>query len=150
MSLLSGPLSWPLSFPTWRQLKCQSVLAAVCVVATTLGTPVQARESIEKVVTLEAVALSALPREAQKTHRLVLAGGPFPYEKDGVVFGNRERILPRKTRGYYHEYTVPTPGARNRGAKRLVCGGKAPTSPDICYYSDDHYASFRQIQTNQP
>jgi len=89
--------------------------------------------------------LTALPPEAQTTHRLVLAGGPFPQAKDGVVFGNRERRLPPRARGYYHEYTVRTPGARNRGARRLVCGGTPPTKPEVCYYTDDHYASFRKI-----
>ena len=91
------------------------------------------------------VALSALPREAQQTHQLILSGGPFPYAKDGVVFGNRERQLPKKARGYYHEYTVKTPGARNRGARRIVCGGEPPSNPEVCYYTEDHYASFRKI-----
>lgn len=93
-----------------------------------------------------AVALAALPPEARQTHRLILNGGPFPHDKDGSVFGNRERSLPRKARGYYREYTVKTPGARNRGAKRIVCGGKPPTQPDTCFYTDDHYASFRRIE----
>lgn len=92
------------------------------------------------------VALAALPPEARQTHRLILSGGPFPYEKDGTVFGNRERNLPRMARGYYREYTVKTPGARTRGAKRIVCGGKPPTQPDTCFYTDDHYASFRRIE----
>lgn len=92
-----------------------------------------------------AVALSALPAEAQQTHRLIRTGGPFRYDKDGTVFGNRERLLPRRERGYYREYTVPTPGARNRGARRIVCGGSPPTHPEACYYTDDHYASFRLI-----
>jgi ribonuclease T1 len=87
-----------------------------------------------------------LPPEARQTHRLILSGGPFPYEKDGTVFGNRERNLPRMARGYYREYTVKTPGARTRGAKRIVCGGKPPTQPDTCFYTDDHYASFRRIE----
>ena len=90
----------------------------------------------------QAVALTALPVEAAATHRLVLAGGPFPYEKDGSVFGNRERLLPSQVRGYYREYTVPTPQSRDRGARRIVCGGPLP---DACYYTDDHYASFRLI-----
>jgi ribonuclease T1 len=93
----------------------------------------------------EAVALSALPSEAAATHRLILTGGPFPYPKDGSVFGNRERLLPSQVRGYYREYTVPTPQSRDRGARRIVCGGQRPTVPDACYYSDDHYASFRLI-----
>lgn len=91
------------------------------------------------------VALTALPPQAQTTYRLILNGGPFPYEKDGSVFGNRERLLPARARGYYREYTVKTPRARNRGARRIVCGGQRPTQPDSCYYSDDHYARFRTI-----
>ena len=91
------------------------------------------------------VALAALPAEAQATHRLILAGGPFPYEKDGTTFFNRERLLPGKPRGFYREYTVRTPGARNRGARRLVCGGEPPTKPEACFYTADHYASFRRI-----
>lgn len=91
------------------------------------------------------VALTALPPEAQTTHRLILAGGPFPYAKDGSVFGNRERLLPLNPRGHYREYTVKTPGARNRGARRIVCGGKPPTRPEACYYTSDHYASFNLI-----
>jgi ribonuclease T1 len=91
------------------------------------------------------VALADLPVEAQATHRLILAGGPFPYPKDGVVFGNRERQLPREPRGFYHEYTVPTPGSRHRGARRIVCGGNPPVNPQTCYYTGDHYATFRQI-----
>ncbi|RVT89007.1 ribonuclease [Inhella crocodyli] len=94
------------------------------------------------------VALSALPTQAQRTHQLILAGGPFPYAKDGTVFGNRERLLPAQPRGHYREYTVRTPGARNRGARRLVCGGVPPTRPQVCYYTEDHYASFRQVLTN--
>jgi len=91
------------------------------------------------------VALAELPPEAQQTEKLIRAGGPFPYPKDGVTFGNRERLLPRRERGYYREYTVPTPGSRNRGARRIVCGGVPPVKPEICYYTEDHYASFRRI-----
>jgi ribonuclease T1 len=92
-----------------------------------------------------AVPLSRLPAEAQATHRLIYQGGPFPYAKDGSVFGNRERSLPREPRGHYHEYTVRTPGARDRGARRIVCGGNPPTRPNACFYTDDHYSTFRQI-----
>ena len=91
------------------------------------------------------VALVALPQQAQATHQLILSGGPFPYSKDGTVFGNRERLLPSKARGFYREYTVKTPGSRDRGARRIVCGGKPPTQPEACFYTDDHYASFKQI-----
>ena len=90
------------------------------------------------------IALNALPAQGVETYQRILRGGPFPYEKDGVVFGNRERLLPMAKRGYYREYTVKTPGSRNRGARRLVCGGPA-TTPDACYYTADHYASFRRI-----
>lgn len=90
------------------------------------------------------IALSALPVQGQQTHQLIRQGGPFPFDKDGVVFGNRERILPMQKRGYYREYTVKTPGSRDRGARRIVCGGPA-TTPDACFYSADHYASFRKI-----
>ena len=95
---------------------------------------------------LATVTLSGLPAQAHHTYRLILAGGPFPYEKDGIVFGNRERILPARRRGYYREYTVRTPGLRDRGGRRIVCGGWQPALPDVCYYSADHYSSFRQIQ----
>ncbi len=83
-----------------------------------------------------------LPPEAIATLRLIEAGGPFPYRKDGSIFHNRERLLPDKPRGYYREYTVPTPGARNRGARRLVTGGDPP---EVIYYTEDHYRSFRRV-----
>lgn len=93
---------------------------------------------------MASVTLDHLPREARETLELIRAGGPFPFSKDGVVFGNRERLLAPRKRGYYREYTVPTPHARNRGARRIVCGGPART-PERCFYSGDHYGSFRQI-----
>ena len=93
---------------------------------------------------LAPIALERLPRQGRITYALIHQGGPFPYDKDGTVFGNRERLLPEQKRGYYREYTVGTPGARNRGARRIVCGGK-PVTPSICYYTDDHYNSFRPI-----
>ena len=91
------------------------------------------------------IALAKLPAEARDVLLLIRAGGPFPYERDGVTFGNRERLLPAQRRGYYHEYTVTTPGAKNRGARRIICGGSRRT-PEVCYYTDDHYASFRRIR----
>jgi ribonuclease T1 len=91
------------------------------------------------------VVLGELPREAQATEALIRAGGPFSSGKDGSVFGNRERMLPAEPRGYYREYTVMTPGAVDRGARRIVCGGHKPTAPESCYYTADHYASFRRI-----
>ena len=93
-----------------------------------------------------AVALAQLPAEARAAHGLILNGGPFPYAKDGITFGNRESHLPARSKGYYQEYTVTTPGSRDRGARRIVCGGKPPTKPDVCYYTDDHYASVRRIE----
>lgn len=91
------------------------------------------------------ITLGDLPKQGRETYEQILKGGPFAYDKDGTVFGNRERILPAQKRGYYREYTVKTPYARNRGAKRIVCGGGQPAAPEACYYSDDHYASFKRI-----
>jgi ribonuclease T1 len=90
------------------------------------------------------VALADLPGEARDVYALVGKGGPYPFDRDGIVFGNREKLLPAKPRGFYHEYTVRTPGVSSRGGRRLVCGGP-PRTPDACYYSDDHYRSFRKI-----
>lgn len=91
------------------------------------------------------VAVADLPVQGREMMTLIYQGGPFRYDKDGTVFGNRERILPAHNRGYYREYTVKTPSERSRGARRIVCGGLRPAAPDACYYTDDHYASFRQI-----
>ena len=106
------------------------------------GATVQARGPMDN---LGKVTLATLPPEARTTHRLILAGGPFPYRKDGTVFGNRERLLPRADRGFYREYTVRTPGSPDRGARRIVCGGMRPTVPEACFYTADHYASFKLI-----
>jgi ribonuclease T1 len=91
------------------------------------------------------VSMASLPEPAQQTYRRVLSAGPFADAKDGTVFGNRERLLPGKGRGYYREYTVQTPGSADRGARRIVCGGERPAEPEACYYTADHYASFRRI-----
>jgi ribonuclease T1 len=91
------------------------------------------------------VVVDELPVQGRKVVKLIYQGGPFRYDKDGSVFGNREKLLPAGNRGYYREYTVQTPGERSRGARRIVCGGFVPTVPDACYYTDDHYASFRRI-----
>lgn len=82
-----------------------------------------------------------LPPEAHETLRLIARGGPFPHRQDGSVFGNREGLLPRRASGYYREYTVQTPGLGHRGARRIVTGGQPP---EVYYYTDDHYASFRR------
>jgi guanyl-specific ribonuclease Sa len=84
-----------------------------------------------------------LPPEAVDTLALIEAGGPFPYRRDGVTFENRERLLPQQPRGYYREYTVPTPGASDRGARRIVAGGDPP---EVFYFTADHYRSFRRVQ----
>ena len=84
-----------------------------------------------------------LPPEAQDTLALIAAGGPFPHAQDGGVFGNREKRLPAKPRGYYREYTVDTPGLSHRGARRIVTAGQPP---EMYYYTDDHYDSFRSFQ----
>lgn len=97
------------------------------------------------VIPVGTVPVEALPREAQQTLWLIKKGGPFPYPKDGSVFRNYEQILPKQQRGYYREYTVKTPGARNRGARRIVAGGE-PASSGEYYYTDDHYATFRRIK----
>ncbi|MFZ6749507.1 ribonuclease domain-containing protein [Undibacterium sp. Ren11W] len=86
-----------------------------------------------------------LPQEAQTTLMLIKQGGPFPYSQDAKVFGNYESKLPRQKRGYYHEYTVKTPRAKNRGARRIIAGGSAKFSGEY-YYTDDHYENFRKIQ----
>ncbi len=99
---------------------------------------------------LPSVAVTQLPTEAQGTYQLIYAGGPFPYPKDGTVFLNRERVLPPQPRGFYREYTVKTPRSRDRGARRIVCGGKPPTAPQACYYTADHYTSFSRITTAAP
>ena len=84
-----------------------------------------------------------LPPEARQTLARIAAGGPFPYAQDGTVFGNYEGLLPARPRGYYHEYTVETPGAHNRGTRRIITGG---TPPEIWYYTGDHSRSFRRIE----
>jgi ribonuclease T1 len=84
-----------------------------------------------------------LPPEAVATLEQIERGGPFPHDRDGSVFQNRERRLPDQPRGYYREYTVPTPGARDRGARRIVAGGQPP---EVYYYTDDHYRSFRRVE----
>jgi len=90
------------------------------------------------------IAVADLPKEARQTLANIRSGPPFPYERDGIVFGNREGLLPAMSRGYYREYTVKTPGESTRGARRVICGGK-PKAPDACWYTDDHYRSFRKI-----
>ena len=119
--------------------------AAVAVLVLTSGLVITGSSQARTTQTAGLVALAALPQQAQTTHQLILKGGPFPFSKDGTVFGNRERLLPPKARGFYREYTVKTPGSRDRGARRIICGGEPPTQPEACFYTDDHYASFKLI-----
>lgn len=110
-----------------------------------------ARQEIvrQDVVSQDVISIRALPPEAQRVLVLIRQGGPFPHKKDGVTFFNRERLLPSQARGYYTEYTVPTPGARNRGARRIVAGrgaGGNPATSGEYWYTSDHYSSFQRIQ----
>jgi ribonuclease T1 len=92
----------------------------------------------------ESIAVANLPKQGKDTLALIESGGPFPHDRDGITFSNREKILPKERRGYYREYTVRTLGVRHRGARRIVCGGDQRKA-DQCFYSDDHYKSFKCI-----
>lgn len=114
-------------------------LAALCFV---VAGPSSAQKSARtEPQAIGEITLAELPKEARETVRLIRKGGPFPYAKDGVTFGNREAQLPKQKRGYYREYTVKTPGERTRGARRIVKGFGGEL-----YFSDDHYNSFKRIR----
>jgi ribonuclease T1 len=100
-----------------------------------------ARQPEQRQAQLPTVSVNQLPPEARKTLNLIQQGGPFPFPKDGTVFGNFEKRLPRAPRGYYREYTVITPGLSHRGARRLVTGQQGET-----YYTSDHYRSFSRVK----
>ena len=121
----------------------KSVLAGLAITGLVFSGSVLAKGA-ELTGVISAIAVAELPAQGKEIYALIHRGGPFAHEKDGTVFGNRERLLPLEKRGFYHEYTVSTPGAKTRGAKRIVCGGQAK-APEICYYTADHYASFRKI-----
>ena len=106
-------------------------------------TPADAKDMEAAAADFPIIQAASMPKEARDTLNLIHKGGPFPYAKDGVVFSNRERILPPQPRGFYHEYTVKTPGVRSRGALRIVCGGN---NQAVCYFSDDHYQTFKKIK----
>ena len=120
-----------------------TVLLAFAAVLGSYPGEVQAKASLA--LAADTVAVAQLPPQGRSMLTLIYRGGPFRHDKDGVVFGNRERQLPASIRAYYREYTVRTPGERSRGARRIVCGGLEPAAPDACFYTDDHYASFRKI-----
>jgi ribonuclease T1 len=124
-------------------LWCSVTAAAIGVAGYAL-----ARDSAPRVADFPLIHSSDLPREGQEMLLLIRKGGPFPYAKDGTTFSNRERILPKEPRGFYHEFTVKTPHSRDRGARRIICGGAGgkPQAHETCYYTDDHYASFKKIK----
>jgi ribonuclease T1 len=130
-----------------RAAAFKSALTSLLFAVTLAGpAPAAAKDLLERPAdgTAATIRWTELPRHGRETYELIRQGGPFPYEKDGSVFGNRERLLPAGKRGYWREYTVKTPGSRDRGARRIVCGGP-PRQPHACYYTADHYASFRKI-----
>ena len=124
-------------------------LAALTLVTTLWSAPAIARVEAPRLARpnpsqtgVGSIALDKLPPEAKVTLRLIQKGGPFPFpQKDGTVFLNFERHLPKAPRGYYREYTVPTPGARSRGARRIIAGQRKEY-----YYTSDHYNTFSRIQ----
>jgi ribonuclease T1 len=133
------------AFASISCLVSKIALSGLMLATLTIG--VQAREASrfgDEQPTQDSIALAALPAQGQQTYNAILNGGPFRYGKDGTVFGNRERLLPIERRGHYREYTVPTAGSRDRGARRIVCGGER-TAPKACWYTADHYASFKRI-----
>jgi ribonuclease T1 len=130
-----------------RSADLKFALTSFLLAASLTGTLVQARPSLKDGAAdsnSAVVQMADLPKAAQVTYESIRAGGPFAFEKDGIVFGNRERQLPARQRGFYREYTVLTPGSRDRGARRIVCGGPQ-RAPHACYYTADHYLSFRKI-----
>lgn len=109
--------------------------------ALALAAPAVAQKAPAPRAVVDEVSVAQLPVEARETLALIRKGGPYPYAKDGAVFGNREAILPRQKRGYYREYTVKTPHERTRGARRIIAGRGGEL-----YYTEDHYNHFRRIR----
>jgi ribonuclease T1 len=122
-------------------VKAHAWILAVATALAFVAGPAGAQRADRPAPAIEEVRLQELPREAHDTIALIRKGGPFPYAKDGAIFGNREGLLPRAKRGYYREYTVKTPGVRTRGARRIVAG-----SGGELYYSADHYNHFRRVR----
>ena len=133
-----GVFSAAMKKNSWRFLSVRSVFAVLaCMVVLAAQAWAPSTDAAE----LPSIALAELPVEARMTLDLIRRGGPFPYRRDGVVFQNRESRLPARQKGYYREYTVPTPGSRDRGARRIVSGAR-----NEYYYSADHYRSFQRIK----
>ncbi|HOB47423.1 MAG TPA: ribonuclease domain-containing protein [Zoogloea sp.] len=121
-----------------RLLRLLAILLTLC------AGSVFARDFLDwRTTEVASISATSLPAEARETLALIHQGGPYPYRRDGIVFQNREGRLPGATRGYYREFTVATPGSRDRGARRIISGGQPP---EVFYYSDDHYRSFRRIR----
>lgn len=139
---LSRPVRGSQGFPGWWNLAFRLAKSLILWAALLIAFAAPAQQDFS--APGASIAEHELPTQALETYRNIRKGGPFPFDKDGVVFGNRERLLPPQKRGFYREYTVRTPGERSRGARRIVCGGPA-AMPQACYYTDDHYASFRMI-----
>jgi len=132
--------------PRWERMLTRflpALLCALCVSVTCISADAREAPAVCD------VPITELPPEARDTLALIRQGGPFPHRKDGATFGNFERRLPFQPRGYYREFTVPTPGARDRGARRIVAGkgesGDVRTSGEY-YYTSDHYRTFRHIR----
>lgn len=132
---------WPMRIPPriFALGGAAAVATALLVGPTATAAPTAATSFPLKAV--GSICYSVLPSQAHDTLTLIDRGGPFPYSQDGIVFQNRERVLPSQSRGYYHEYTVITPGSPTRGARRIVTGRQ--TRED--YYTADHYATFKRV-----
>ncbi|MER5866422.1 ribonuclease domain-containing protein [Kitasatospora sp. NPDC002040] len=124
---------------TLRALKTRAASVAVVGLVALAPTVVFAADASAKVS--GSICLTALPSQGRDTIRLIDQGGPFPYSQDGIVFQNREGVLPGQSTGYYHEYTVKTPGSSTRGARRIVTGKVYHED----YYTSDHYATFYKV-----
>ena len=122
-------------------MKTRATLAILALALFAAVLPAEAQRGPAPASPAGEIAVDQLPKEARAALALIRKGGPFPYARDGAVFGNREGLLPRQKRGYYREYTVKTPGVRNRGARRIVAGGGGEL-----FYTDDHYNHFRRIR----
>jgi ribonuclease T1 len=143
-ALLAAALGWWLGTTTTDEsTPAATATVTVTVKAATAESPAEPapETATDPASGLAWIAVAALPAEGRETLELIDAGGPYPYERDGIVFQNREGILPDESRGYYREYTVPTPGSDDRGARRIVTG-----SGGELYYTEDHYESFRRIR----
>jgi ribonuclease T1 len=141
------PMLTPLSSRHKVSAAGQWLLFIAVLMLTFFSVATSARDSAARDNSLATFEKNKLPEQAQDILKRIRTGGPFQHpRKDGSTFGNIEKRLPKQPRGYYKEYTVPTPGAKNRGARRIVCGGDVRSSAtSTCYYTDDHYNTFKQI-----